>query len=285
LEYYKKKALNQLVHLLFYKDEEVLQDTCWALSYMSEGPSEKIIEIVKLNIGKHVVRLLSHPSTRVQAASLRVIGNIVTGDDAQTQYMISQGVLPKLKELLKSDKKYLVRESCWTISNIAAGNDEQIQAIVNAEIFPRIIELLYSNEYEIIRESVWTITNATTNGSPSQIRHLVENQLLFPFFRLLSYEDPRIVVVVLEGILNILQKGAKEVEGTSGENPYISLMEAVHGHEKLQILQTHKNDDIYQKAVYILELYFQAEEVVDFENFQPNELDFNFSGSLENYKF
>lgn len=65
--------------------------------------------------------------------ALRTVGNIVTGDDMQTQVIISCGALTCLLHLLKTaQKKSIKKEACWTISNITAGTKEQIQAVIDA---------------------------------------------------------------------------------------------------------------------------------------------------------
>jgi hypothetical protein len=63
----------------------------------------------------------------VQTPALRTVGNIVTGDDLQTQVIINFSALPCLLGLLASPKKGIRKEACWTISNITAGNRDQIQ--------------------------------------------------------------------------------------------------------------------------------------------------------------
>lgn len=69
--------------------------------------------------------------------ALRTVGNIVTGDDMQTQVIISCGALTCLLHLLKTaQKKSIKKEACWTISNITAGTKEQIQAVIDAGAVP-----------------------------------------------------------------------------------------------------------------------------------------------------
>jgi importin subunit alpha-2 len=63
----------------------------------------------------------------VVQASLRAVGNIVTGDDTQTQVVLNCQVLNWLLPLLSSSKETIKKEACWTISNITAGNRQQIQ--------------------------------------------------------------------------------------------------------------------------------------------------------------
>lgn len=70
-----------------------------------------------------------HQSAAVLVPALRTVGNIVTGDDLQTQVIINCDALDCLLNLLQtSHKKSIKKEACWTISNITAGTKEQIQA-------------------------------------------------------------------------------------------------------------------------------------------------------------
>ena len=64
-----------------------------------------------------------------QTPALRAIGNIVTGNDVQTQQVIDNGALPYLKKLFDHTKSQIVKEAAWAVSNIAAGNANQIQVI------------------------------------------------------------------------------------------------------------------------------------------------------------
>lgn len=69
-----------------------------------------------------------HTQASVLVPALRTVGNIVTGDDAQTQIVINCSALPYLLNLLTtSPKKSIKKEACWTISNITAGTKAQIQ--------------------------------------------------------------------------------------------------------------------------------------------------------------
>ena len=46
---------------------------------------------------------------------------VFTGDDRQTQVVLTCGAMPKLLGLLSSNRKTVQKEACWTISNITAG--------------------------------------------------------------------------------------------------------------------------------------------------------------------
>ncbi|CAF4812528.1 unnamed protein product, partial [Rotaria socialis] len=93
----------------------------WAVSYLSDGPNEKIQAVINVVDIRRLVELLVHPVLNVQSSALRAVGNIVTGDDHQTQAVLDAGVLPHLLALLNSTKESIKKEACWTLSNITAG--------------------------------------------------------------------------------------------------------------------------------------------------------------------
>jgi hypothetical protein len=79
----------------------------------------------------------------VLVPALRTVGNIVTGNDMQTQVVINCGALACLLNLLSSNhKKSIKKEACWTISNITAGTKDQIQAVIESGLVPPLVHLL-----------------------------------------------------------------------------------------------------------------------------------------------
>jgi importin subunit alpha-6/7 len=129
-------------------------------------------------------------------------------------------------------------------------------------------------------------------------RYLVSQGCIKPLCDLLVGPDPRIVTVCLEGLENILKVGeAEKSYGSTGDvnlyaqmtedveglekgfenflkvgeaeksfgktvdvNLYAQMIEDAEGLEKIDNLQNHDNNEIYEKAVKILETYWLEDE-------------------------
>lgn len=254
-----KKILPALARLIYYSDEEVLTDACWALSYMSDGTNDRIEWVLNAGVCRRVVELLGSEHNGIIVPALRTVGNIVTGADDQTQVVLNCGALPRLHDLLRNNpKKSIKKEACWTISNITAGTQDQIESVLKEGILETMIVLLRHPDFEVRKEAAWAISNTTSGGSWEQIQYIVNAGCLPPLCDMLDGPDARIVLVALEGIENILRAASER--NPSKVNIFTLKIEECGGLDKLEQLQEHPNDDIYDKTLTVLESYFELEE-------------------------
>lgn len=52
-------CLSVLSWLLFVNDTDILADACWALSYLSDGPNDKIQAVIDSGVCRRLVELLT----------------------------------------------------------------------------------------------------------------------------------------------------------------------------------------------------------------------------------
>ncbi|XP_029288499.1 importin subunit alpha-8 isoform X2 [Cottoperca gobio] len=248
-------SLSQLLHL---SDKDILSDACWAISYLSDGDNDRIDVVVKTGIVTRLVDLMSHEELSVMTPALRSIGNIVSGSDLQTQVAVDAGVLKVLPELMRNPKASVQKEAAWALSNIAAGPCMQIQQLITCGLLPPLVEQLRNGDFKTQREAVWAVTNFTSGGTVEQVVNLVQSGALEAIINLLQVKDSKVILVILEAINNIFMAAEKlgEIEKCS------LLVEELGGLDRIEMLQNHDNDTVYQAAHALIEKYFCDGEVV-----------------------
>ncbi|GMT01915.1 hypothetical protein PENTCL1PPCAC_24089, partial [Pristionchus entomophagus] len=280
-----------LLVLIQYKDYNVRQDACWAVSYLTDGPDEQIMLARDAGIMPHVFKHLSEDDGLV-APALRVLGNMATGNDSLTQSVIELGtlrVLPAVARKAKSSS--IVKECCWLISNVIAGvppapwnpknswtvwttqaltqkrrTQQQIQAVLDNGLLSMIITIMQTGDYRCQFECSWALANLAQGGTTSQILELIPEKPWKAMAGLLAHTNTDLLANVLEVLYALLTAVAaarpdqlEAVKEQMEESGVLDLLEK---------LQENMNEKIYNQTYRILSEYFaddddEAEEYGD----------------------
>ena len=241
-----KSCLPVFVHLMAFDDMDVTCDAFWALSYICEVDPSLLIsgggEEAQRSPGQAGSKQPVHPSTygdivldrargllcqgctRVVGPVIRMLGNIATGDELQTDAVISKGFLPLLRKTFYEydDYKKLGRvrkEICWTISNVCAGTRSQVDAVVESGLMPMLVEALNLPEMYVRVEACWALTNCIDYVNLENCDRMLGNDLIKELkeFLAVSSSMAEMQVQILDAFKKMLVAG-KEMERKTGRD-------------------------------------------------------------------
>eukprot|EP01156_Anaeramoeba_ignava_P022087 Anaeramoba_ignava/c20184_g1_i4.p1 GENE.c20184_g1_i4~~c20184_g1_i4.p1 ORF type:complete len:250 (-),score=95.50 c20184_g1_i4:36-785(-) len=239
---------------------------------MTNGDDDEIEFCVQAGILPRVMELLTTNNLKLLTPVLRLLGNVVTGKDEQTDDVLSYNPLPTLVNLLKHSRVSLRKEVCWIISNITAGTELQIQKVLEIpDLIQRLITILSTDVFEVKKEASWAVSNAITGANPDQIRYIVDQGAINPICDLLTNTDKEILMISLEALQSILEIGKNSMDE---QNPYADTIEEGGALPLIENLLKHPNEEISKKSQEIISTYFsdlQDDLDEDFISNSPDE--------------
>ncbi|KAH9683923.1 Importin subunit alpha-4 [Citrus sinensis] len=260
----------------------MLRNATWTLSNFCRGKPPAPFDQVRPALAA-LQHLIFSSDEEVLTDACWALSYLSDGTNDKIQAVIEAGVCPRLVELLLHSSTTVLVPALRTVGNIVTGDDTQTQAVIEANIIAPLVYLLQHAEFEVKKEAAWAISNATSGGTREQIQFLVSQGCIKPLCDLLVCPDPRIVTVCLEGLENILKIGEADKEaGSTTANVYSEMIDECDGLDKIENLQSHDNNEIYEKAVKLLERYWVEEEDDEQNIPDGNNPEFNFGTGQPN---
>ncbi|XP_064131737.1 importin subunit alpha-3 isoform X1 [Loxodonta africana] len=294
-----QEILPALCVLIHHTDVNILVDTVWALSYLTDAGNEQIQMVIDSGIVPHLVPLLSHQEVKVQTAALRAVGNIVTGTDEQTQVVLNCDALSHFPALLTHPKEKINKEAVWFLSNITAGNQQQVQAVIDASLVPMIIHLLdklfYLQMIPMRRHvlSALRLVRLVSEfksyqpnragygksdrkplgdfGTQKEAAWAISNLTISGRKDQVAYLIQQNVIPPFCNLLTVKDAQVVQVvlDGLSNilkmaedeAETIANLIEECGGLEKIEQLQNHENEDIYKLAYEIIDQFFSSDDI------------------------
>ncbi|GAM28930.1 hypothetical protein SAMD00019534_121060, partial [Acytostelium subglobosum LB1] len=202
--------LPYLAKFLDATDQDILVDTIWSFAFITDTTSDWLINaVIELNVIPRIMKYLgTNESVKLLVPSLRSVGNILSGNDVQTQYILNHGVIERFNELVTHPKANIRKEVVWSVSNITSGTRPQIQAIVDSGILKELTTRVIAKreQQDLLKEIMWALVNASTGGSITQLEYLVNINTIQSLMVVLREQYASMYSLVLEGCANLLNQ-------------------------------------------------------------------------------
>ena len=256
-------------------DNELLIDVAWCLSYilksLDNSDMKKYLEFGVLT--KHTMNLLRSNDIKIVVPFLRVCGNLISGSDDVTQKILDLDFLSHIP-ILVSKNDAIKKETCWILSNVTAGTNSQVKQFIKSNLVPIIYYMLLNDTYKVKKECMYIIANMVTKKHHNTIDYIVSCGCIKAICQFLTPDiSIKMSNLILSTLTDILKSGKKHGK----ENKYVVLIEDADGLDKIELLQNHNNENIYNKSYNLIEKYFN-----NFNNSQSyNDTLFNYSDNSQ----
>jgi len=228
-----------------------------------------------------VKTLAKNPS--LSPICLKVIGNLLTGDNSDIDEMINYGVIELLDNFIDSSVLIQQKESIWALSNIAAGSKKNVDNLISTKTFKKIIEKiknLSKQSLEILLECVWTVSNAISGCDIELSIKLIDLEILQVLIHIFDKIDNEVILIVaLNGLSSLFRLGEPMKQLNFGEgnvkNPIVEKFCYFGGHFQLEKLQNHKNSEVYNKTEEIVRQFF------NFEDYDTVDIDYTNNDNIQ----
>ncbi|KAH9107798.1 hypothetical protein AeMF1_016924 [Aphanomyces euteiches] len=211
-------------------DEKALTlcDSAWAIVEVTAHTTTLLSVLLSTGVCPKLVEVLyMYNSPMMMSPILRLLGNIISGDEVYSQAVLDAGLLAAMPRVLMNPSRTIREEACWMLSNIAGGKLEQMVAVIEAPgVVNDLVEQLTWAEYSVKREAGWAVCNILVKAGEAVVSQLVSLGVLASLSTLLDeYEDPTMELVILEAINAVLEKGQTDAKFAVEESGCLKCLE------------------------------------------------------------
>lgn len=239
---------------------DIVNDAVWALEYITNSTDRNIDVIVNLEGGvllHRLVQLLRSTNQKYTLPLLKVLGNMASGTDDHVDKLLQLNFLDAIIPYLSHSKPQTRKEACWILSNIAAGTNSQARLFVanNGIVSGVLNQMNRSNAFEVRREARFIITNLVNKKRVDIIRPFIQGGVLELLFDNVCEVDNVFVFESLKCLEKIFETIPNQLDLVRDR------IDSVSGVDRLEALQEHQDDKIYNTALVMLQKYFGFEEI------------------------
>lgn len=264
--------------LINSQSEDLIKEVIILLANFTNSTKEIFDEIHQNGTTKDLLCFINHPNDDISLSALKAIGNILSDSDLKIiQAIIDNGLLGNLLSLSFNANQHIKQNIIWILGNLTGENENLIQQIIDHSIVQFLIRGIIDNNQEVRLEASYAINNIVHIGSDLQVLALVDRGLFLYVREALGFTDHQFLYNIIEFCQGALGAGLDRSLELNIKNLTAASFNDNHCLEALEELQDHKNSDICEKVIYIIETYFGFEDIKNPTVIDTRILQFNFS--------
>ncbi|GMR35938.1 hypothetical protein PMAYCL1PPCAC_06133, partial [Pristionchus mayeri] len=207
--------------MLLYEDSNILQDSLLTLSLLADDrnfflfphlwPAQIDAMINEPGLVSTTLLAIDTGKPSLVSPALRLIGNIITGTDDQTERVIMRdGFVGLICKCIDSSVTQVRREAAWILSNIAAGPAHHVDLILtNPALIGQLLQRLHHDDVRMKKEVSWVFANVlsslNTAPRPAQMSEFLGYGVLaIVDFATMPGVDTRLVNKIREVLSSLL---------------------------------------------------------------------------------
>ncbi|KAK1354305.1 Importin subunit alpha [Heracleum sosnowskyi] len=170
--------------------------------------------------------------------ALHTFGNIVTGDDMQTQAMALDSI-PAMVAGVFSDDEYLQFDATAHFRELLSrgGCEPPIEVVIKAGVVPRFVEFLGRDDCPQLQyEAAWALTNIAF-GTSEQTKVMIDHGAIPVFVRLLTSASDDVCEQAVWALGNIVVDSSQCRDLVLANGALIPLLAQCNKHEKITMLR------------------------------------------------
>lgn len=137
-------ALPCLLHLLASPKESIRKEACWTISNITAGNRQQIQAVIDANIFPVLIEILGKAEFKTRKEAAWAITNATSGGTAeQIRYLVDQGCIPPLCDLLTVMDGKIVQVALNGLENILRLGDQDAKAHKGVNPYAVLIEECY----------------------------------------------------------------------------------------------------------------------------------------------
>jgi hypothetical protein len=122
--------------------QEEISKSLFIIYKLSSSTSICLDKFINSNVYNRIVSVMNEYDLSIKYYCVRIIANMASGNDVQTQILIQNGVVELYKGLLEETDIKVVKEALWGISNICGGTVSQIAKVFSNNILDKILDIV-----------------------------------------------------------------------------------------------------------------------------------------------